>query len=417
MQDFWGGYGDSSARSSSRETLFPQERSIVSHPFAIVLSISTRSMETIDHKLEGPLIPQGENEPSLREVLALAFCSCIIFLAVVLCFDGYVHKVDNFGDSMAYVNVAEAIGHWNFSGLTVKQFWGLPYLMAAISRITGMSDRSSLLMICFACFFASSVLAYRLWGGWVAAFFTLLNFDWLQRAFLGGSEPLFVALLFGAFLAARRGYWLLAALLASLATTVRPLGFVALLGIGAVLLRHRDYRKLALAVVICVATGFAYAASILHAVGDPLATVHSYTWNAGGPPLFGVPFYAIVKGPTTPAPWTNLVLSLAWIFFTCVGIGCFMLAGRFRPYRRGFPLETFFAVGYLLMICSYNLPAWARGTFARFAIPVVPFAVLGCLPWLPKSRFLTWGLAIVTPVLAACSSIGIINVLHRVILH
>jgi hypothetical protein len=88
--------------------------------------------------------------------------------------------------------VASAIRHWNFQGLVVKQFWGLPYFMAAISTLTRVSDRTALLLVSFISYFVSVALAYRLWGGWVAGFFSLLNFDWLQRSFLGGSEPLFV---------------------------------------------------------------------------------------------------------------------------------------------------------------------------------------------------------------------------------
>ena len=64
---------------------------------------------------------------------------------------------------------------------------------------------------------------FRLWGGWVAGFFAILNFDWMQRSYLGGSEPLFVALLFASFLAIRKERWWLACVLASLSTVVRPL--------------------------------------------------------------------------------------------------------------------------------------------------------------------------------------------------
>jgi hypothetical protein len=261
---------------------------------------------------------------------------------------------------------------------------------------------------------ASIALAHRLWGGWVAAFFTLLNFDWMQRSFLGGSEPLFVVLLFGAFLGLRKQRVLLAAFLSALATTVRPLGLVALIGIGLMLLWRREYRKFAMAATIGVAVGLAYAIPLLYALGDPLATVHSYT-RTPGPPLFGIPFYAIVKGTVMgPSPWTNLVLSFGWIAFILIGV-CVLLTSRHcSEFRKSFPVEALFAGGYLLLICSYNLPYWARGTFARFAIPIIPFAVVGLLPWIPKSRWLVWTLALVTPTLSACSAIGIVNVAHRI---
>jgi hypothetical protein len=128
------------------------------------------------------------------------------------------------------------------------------------------------------------VLAYQLWGGWVAGFFAILNFDWMQRCFLGGSEPPFMVLLLAAFLAARREQWLLAALLASLATVVRPLGLSALLGIGLTLLCRRNFPKFAQTVGIGLAIGLLYALPLARQFGDPLATVHSYTrpeWGAG----------------------------------------------------------------------------------------------------------------------------------------
>lgn len=95
--------------------------------------------------------------------------------------------------------------------------------MAALSTIARVSDRTSLLAISFVASFIAVALSWRLWDGWIAGFFAILNFDWLQRSYLGGSEPLFVALLFGSFLAVRKERWLLAALPASLATIVRPL--------------------------------------------------------------------------------------------------------------------------------------------------------------------------------------------------
>ena len=170
--------------------------------------------------------------PTRREVLVLCVATCVIFVAFVTLFRKYAAAVDDFGDSTAYMALASAIRHWNFNGIVVKQFWSLPYAMAALSTITRVSDRASLLAISIVASFIAVALAWRLWDGWIAGFFAILNFDWLQRSYLGGSEPLFVALLFGSFLAVRKERWLLAPLLASLATIVRPLGIFALLGMG-----------------------------------------------------------------------------------------------------------------------------------------------------------------------------------------
>jgi hypothetical protein len=164
------------------------------------------------------------SEPSIRELLLLCAVTCVVFVTFIAFFRSYSSTVDNFGDSSAYMALGSAIRHWDFRGIVVKQFWGLPYAMAALSTVTRISDRTSLLTISVIASFAAAALAWRLWGGWIAGFFAILNLDWLQRSYLGGSEPLFVALLFGSFLAVRKERWLIAALLASLATVVRPPG-------------------------------------------------------------------------------------------------------------------------------------------------------------------------------------------------
>src|SRR5437660_8286819 len=128
--------------------------------------------------------------------------------------------------------------------------------MAVISLTTRIPDVASLLLVSFVSSFISVALAYRLWGGWIAGLFAVLNFDWMQRSFLGGSEPLAVALIFGAFLAVRRDRYLLAALLASLSTIVRPLSIFCLIGIGVVLLYRHEYRSSRVRCLLRLSLGF-----------------------------------------------------------------------------------------------------------------------------------------------------------------
>jgi hypothetical protein len=351
-------------------------------------------------------------EPSLREILALWLVTCLVFVAGVAVLRNYLALVDNSGDCSAYMTVASAISHWNFHGLMVKQFWGLPYAMAALSCLTGVSGRTALLLICFASSLASVAIAYRLWGGWVAGFFAILNFDWMQRSYLGGSEPLFVALLFGAFLAVRKERWWLASLLASLATVVRPLGIFALLGIGLFLLWKRDYRRLVPAVGIGLVVGILYMLPLAKQFGDPLATVSSYHspgWQGGW--LFGFPFYAIVKGTLTePAPWSNLVLSFGWILLVLIAIVVMIRSARFRAYAHAHPVEILFLIPYLWCLYTYNYPHWARGNFPRFAIPILPFVLIALDRWVPKDRRVLWVLGVVMSVLAGASALGVANV-------
>jgi hypothetical protein len=356
------------------------------------------------------------NPPSRLELVLLVLLSCVLFVSLVSLFRNYFDLVDNFGDSSAYMNVANAIRHWHFQGLVIKHFWGLPYLMAALSTVTRMSDRSALLLISLASSLAVAILAAQLWGGWVAGFFAILNFDWMQRCFLGGSEPLFMALLLAAFLAARRERWLLAALLASLATIVRPLGLFAVLGIGLTLLWRRNFLKFAQAAGIGLTIGLLYALPLARQFGDPLATVHSYVrpeWEGGW--LFGIPFWAIIRGTLIyRAPWTNLVLTFGWIFLVVAAIVAMIWRKDFRDYARSHPVEILFAVPYLWCLFSYNYPLWARGSFPRFSIPILPFVLFALYRWIPKDRRVLWAVGVASSLLAAASAIGVHNVADAV---
>jgi len=259
------------------------------------------------------------------------------------------------------------------------------------------------------------ILAYRLWGGWIAAVFAIIDFDWYHRSYLGGSEPLFVALLFGSFLAIRRERWLLASFLAALATITRPLGIFLLLGIGIALLRRRDWKRLTLATSIALVIGILYVIPLARYFRDPLATVHSYqsAQASATVPLFGIPFYAIVKGTILyPASFSNLVLTFGWIFLVLIAIVAMLWTQDFRNYAREHLPEIVFAAPYLLSLYCYNYPMWARGDFPRFAIPIIPFVLLALKRWLPRDRRLLWVLASVMAVLAASSAVGIRNVVH-----
>jgi uncharacterized BrkB/YihY/UPF0761 family membrane protein len=73
-------------------------------------------------------------------------------------------------------------------------------------------------------------------------------------------------------------------------------------------------------------------------------------------------------------------------------------------------VETIFLIPYLWTLYTYNYPHWARGNFARFAIPILPLALLALYRWIPKDRRALWGVAVLSSILAAASAIGINNV-------
>jgi hypothetical protein len=75
-------------------------------------------------------------------------------------------------------------------------------------------------------------------------------------------------------------------------------------------------------------------------------------------------------------------------------------------------VEAIFLAPYLWCLFTYNYPYWARGSFARFAIPILPFVLLALYRWLPKDRRILWGLGVAAPALAASSALGVVNVVH-----
>lgn len=356
-------------------------------------------------------------EPTFRELIFLQAVAAVFFGATLIVFHGWHGRLHSFGDNDAYLEVAMAIRHWNFHGLDIQHFMGYPYAIAVVSLVLHLPLISSLWLVAVVASVVCVFLVARLFGTWVGTYFALTNFAWLQLSFLGGSEPLAVALGMGAFWSYARGRTLLAALLAALATTVRPLMFFVLMGIGIALLCQKRYASFLKALAVGLAIGLLYVWPLMHYFGDPLRTVHSYTSrdygaaNLAGPHghLFGWPFHGIIVGTMLyREPWTNLVLSFSWIGLVIAGTVA-MFFPSLREYWRTSMAQAIFCGFYLLAIFCYDYLVWAAGNFMRFSIPVLPFVFFALLHWLPKDRRVLWCLSALGPMLAACSAIGIRN--------
>lgn len=338
-----------------------------------------------------------------------------MFVAVISLYQNYFVVVDHFGDNASYMTIASAIRSWNFQNITVKHFWGLPYVVAGFSLLTGTSVRTALLIVSFSTSLASIALAHRLWGGWIAGFFAVLNFDWLQRSFLGGAEPLFLALLFGTFLAVRNNYWFMGTLLASFSTVVRPVGLFALIAIGVVLLWRREFRTVVLASLVGLTVGGLYIVPLAIYFGNPFVNVGSYQTNWDSWLPIEWPFYAIVKGTIAyPVPWTNLLLTYGWIILVLLAAVSMIITPRFHQFARSFSVEAVFAAIYLAFLYTYNSSYYARGTFPRFALPILPLVLVALDSWIPKDRRILWIIGFISPILAAASAIGIRNVVSLI---
>lgn len=347
---------------------------------------------------------------TLARVLILVVVSYAVFLATFLLLGGsFWARVVDFGDNPGYIRLAAAIHHWQLSGVVVKQFWGLPYAVSAVSLVTTLPEPVSLVIVCVAASLVSVVLCYWLWDGWIAIFFALLSFDWFQRTWLGGAEPLFLALLLGSFLALRRDRWFVAAVLGSLATVVRPFGVFALIGLGIQLLCRRRFRDFSAATSVALIIGALYAWPVQHYLGNPFANVAMYQqndWHGNLP--FSFPLLSIVRDtfPRT-APFTNLALTWSWILFVLIALAVAIKNGELREYAKAHTAEACFVILYAIALYTYNAPGWSRSNFPRFALPLLPWALVFLRRYLPTDRRFIWGLAVVAPALAAASAIGI----------
>ena len=356
-----------------------------------------------------PSVSPLRAEPGPREVLLLAGFTYVVAFLVIAMVEPFSDRVAAFGDNTSYVAIARAIGAWDFSELNPYHFWGLSYLIAAVSRLTFLPEWWALTAICLGSALGAVYLIQRLWGGWVACYFIVLSLEWQQRALLGGAEPLFVLLVVASFAAVRRDRWLFAALFAALSTVVRPVGVFALLAIGIVLLVRRSYGKLMASTTVGALVGAAYMLPLVTYFGDPLANFRFYQnqdWGSASP--IGFPFVAVINGAIAfDLPWTSRIRAALWVMFYVLAVVVMLRRPWFRDYARRYPVEVLFAVGYILFAFSYNSPIWAWVEFPRYALPALPMALYAVSEYLPRDRRVVWSLAAVSAALAAASAMNV----------
>ena len=370
--------------------------------------------------------PAESRTPSVSESILLWLIAAVVFILVIARFQSFWYMVETFADNKAYIGAAKwVLRHWDLADAAdIKQFWGLSYVIAGLSLLH-IPLRYGFFFVCTGSSLGSMLMARKLWGDWIALFFALLNITWIQASYLGGSEPLFVLLLFLSFWQSRKEHWVSAAVLAALATVVRPLGFLALVGIGMTLLLRKEICKAALCTAVAMLIGLLYLAPFWIFLHDPLFQVHHYKqedWHGGAP--VGWPFHGILATLVhNREPWTNVIFTTGWILFAVLGF-CMMIA-KLRtptlslesPERRGWsnrmkerPAEYWFAFSYLIFLFCYD-SQWVRAEFPRFLIPVLPFLLVALERWLPKRRFVIYPLAVASAVLGAFSALGVRNVM------
>jgi hypothetical protein len=350
----------------------------------------------------------------LRETFLLVGAVLGLHLVVVCRVGDFWHVAAEWFDNPDYLQLASIIQRWHFSGGELAHhFWGFPWAIALISKLFFPPPLVALVLISVLASIVVSMLTHRLYGGWVAAaFLFVLDYRWVNMSCEGGSEPLFMCLVYASFLAARSNRWNLAALLASLSTTVRPLGVFALLGFAVALAMRKNYRHLVLLALIGLVVGTLYVVPLWLIVGSPFSNFHGYRsdWGRSGSPItypFGA-WAASYHVARRQLRWPNVVLSAAWLPLGIAGTVMMWLP----PYRERFSRfqpEAIFASLYFLFFISYTYGG-VFGDFARFLIPAMPLMLYSLSDWIPRNRSFLWGGAVLSALFSAAAVVGFKNV-------
>jgi hypothetical protein len=354
-------------------------------------------------------VPPEIEDLSGRIVVALVAIVCFLFLLVIALYGDYWKLIAHASDNNNYLAAVRAIRTGHFAGTPVNQFWGVSYASVPFSVLTPLNDRGALLAVSMVSAGVAIWLTVRLWGTWPAAAFVATGWEWWQRSLLGGSEPLFLALLFGAFLAARKKWWIMAFLLAALSAVVRLPGVFGVVAVAAGAASEKRWRDIGIGTLISLGVGTAYCVPFQLAFGDPLANIHWYTSSAvGSSPSW--PILPIVREALRPAPMTNRIKVVVWVAGLVVATVVALAQPQFRRYLKNRVSESVFLGIYALFLLTYRGPgAWTA--IPRFSLPLVPVVAYGVrLRFHKRSTALLFAVAAVVAVLSALSAIGIRNV-------
>jgi len=317
----------------------------------------------------------------------------------------YWNRVSGWLDNPSYIDIAHIL---RFGGTPMgPHFWGYPAVIALAEAVFSTSGLASLVVVSFVSSALASILIFRLYGPIVTVMFLALSPEWVRLSIVGGSEPLFLLLLLGSWLEFRSDRFYIAVVLASLATTVRPVGAIAVCAFALTFLLRCDWRRFAVSITIPVGIGLAYLGWLRAVCGDAFINFRRYSasdWPSGNP--FSIPFVAWVKGLIRMSqidPWTRLAQPM--ICIVILGFGVFALLRHARDYAEEYPSELIFVAGYLcFFICyGYQDVAWF---LTRFMIPVYPFLLFAARDWLPKNRVVVWILVLGSSLIASADLVG-----------
>jgi hypothetical protein len=115
--------------------------------------------------------------PPLGEIFLLAVMTCLIFFGGACLLGDYWERVSQAGDNRVHALLSSAIRAGDFSNLPAHCLWGLPLAIAVVGSVLSASDYTAIIIISFGSSLISLALAWRLWGGWVAAALTVVGWD------------------------------------------------------------------------------------------------------------------------------------------------------------------------------------------------------------------------------------------------
>jgi hypothetical protein len=349
-------------------------------------------------------MPADAKEPSVIEALLVISFALIIELLLIVRHGLFWDATSHWLDNPSYTNITLVLlGRKTSSSLTEHHFWGFPYLTAAVSTTTSASIPFCMSAISIAAALCTCVLIHRLYGGWVATAFAALSVEWLRLSLLGGSEPLFMCLLLASFVGVRSNHWAVAGLIAAAATTVRPVGAIALVSMAGVLVTQRKWKTLGVLTALAAGVACLYFIPVYLLLGDPLINIERYRsdWGASGVPL-SLPFSTMIESyrkMTHEGAWGYWTHFIMWPLIVLASLAFLVFSKARWRLLNEHPVEAAFAALYLAFLVSYAYIgiAWH---LPRFIIPLLPMLLFLMRDMLPKSRWIVYSGVALTAVIA-----------------
>lgn len=343
----------------------------------------------------------AQDEPSAWAAPLMLASAVAVHLAILTIAYGYWDTLIEWVDNQSFVRIAAAIhrGTWVCGADDCTwHLWGLPFVMAGVAAVFRVSDLAALVGISIGASLLTAVLLHRLYGGWVASATVAVCLMWTELSARGGSEPLFMGLLYGAFAASRADRVRLGSALAALSAAVRPVGVILVAAMAIDAAWRRNWKDLLTLVVVTALLATVYLAAVAAIAGNPFATSAGYLNEGWGRFPIGLPFgrVAVSMRDVFSASMSQGLRTCAWIAVGVVSLWTMARKADAVPARP----ERVFAIGYLAFVfCgTHEALAWY---VPRFILPVAPLMFQSLRRWIPRRRVLLWAAALIEAAIGA----------------